>query len=103
MEYLEKECLKLDFDKLRVINQFNIMKKTFLLLIVILCGASNVFSKDSELIKIETDETMMVLSGTKDQKVEFHYWGEKISGKLSFSGRKLNNQPDTDDELFPQV
>ncbi len=79
------------------------MKKILLTFAFILSAYSFVVGQNLGLIKIETNETLMVLSGVTNQKLEFYYWGEKISGKLNFSERKQKNQPDTSDEMFPQA
>ena len=79
------------------------MKKIYLILAFLLSACSFVIAQSSSLIKIQTDETMMVLSGIVNQKLEFFYWGDKISGKLNFTERRQKNQPDTNNEMFPQA
>lgn len=79
------------------------MKKTFSLLILLFSIHLIAFGQQPELVKIETNETSMILVGIPNKKLVFQYWGNKINGKQDFVHRKFKNQPDTNDELSPQA
>jgi Alpha-galactosidase len=79
------------------------MNKQLLTVVLSFLFGISMQGQNSEIIKIETDETLMVLEGKNNAAPVFHYWGNKIKGKLNFQEKRFKNQPDTRDESAPQV
>ncbi len=60
-------------------------------------------AQDKQIISVETNHLSMVFTAAKNQKVSFQYWGSKLNGSASFLNKRVNNQPDTNDEFVPQL
>lgn len=78
------------------------IKRGIILLLFVIYSIST-FGAEREVLKIETNNTLMVLAGVPGEKMIFHYWGEKVKGKPGFESRVFKNQPDTNDPLTPQI
>ena len=56
-----------------------------------------------ETIRIETNQSSLVLSAQPEGAVYFQYFGERLNDLSSFASKKFNGQPDTGDYLAPQL
>ena len=63
----------------------------------------NVFSQDKVLIKIETKDLSMIFNALPNEKVAFHYWGDKINDASAFLQKGFRGQPDTNQSFDPQL
>ena len=73
-----------------------------------LCGvlsfaAASAASPKGTLITVETKNTMLVYRVNDDGRVLFQHWGEKTEDLAPLSNRPFVRQPDTDDDLAPQI
>ncbi|NDW17616.1 alpha-galactosidase [Dysgonomonas sp. 216] len=64
---------------------------------------SSVLSNEKEIVRVETNDLSMIFTAETDGKIVYHYWGEKVNNITPVLDRRFKNQPDTNDELVPQL
>lgn len=77
-------------------------------LLLSLCGvlsfaAASADLSGGRLIAVETKNTMLVYSVNDEGRVLFQHWGEKTEDLAPLPNRPFVRQPDTDDDLAPQI
>ncbi|GHV14314.1 hypothetical protein FACS1894169_02960 [Bacteroidia bacterium] len=78
------------------------MKNFFL--IVLCCFSLNIWGTTQKgLIEISTENTSIILGVSLDGKVCFLHWGEKIKDIQAFMDKPFIKQPDTNDNMAPQL
>lgn len=79
------------------------MKISLASILLLFATSLSVFGQNREVVKVETNDHMMVFTATPNEKIIFQYWGEKVDGVSSFTDRRFKGQPDTGDDFAPQL
>jgi len=74
--------------------------------VLFFCAVStSIFSQSKEIIQVETNDLSMIFTASKNEKVTFQYWGDKINDASAFSKKGFKRQPDSnqdsDSPIYP--
>ncbi|MDD4969095.1 MAG: alpha-galactosidase [Paludibacter sp.] len=61
------------------------------------------FSQGKEIIKVETNDLIMIFSASKNENVIFEYWGDKLNDASVFVSKGFRSQPDSNKDSSPQI
>ena len=62
-----------------------------------------IFSQSKEIIQVETNDLSMIFTASKNEKVTFQYWGDKISDTSAFGKIGFKKQPDSNEDSNSQI
>lgn len=79
------------------------MKKTSLILILLIFFVLHQYAQNKEIIKVETNDLSIILTAEQGNKAIIQYWGNKVNSTIPFLTRKIKGQPDTSDDFASQL
>ena len=79
------------------------MKKIYSLIIIFLALALTTNAQNPGIIEVGTTHSSLIFKVTKDQKVLFQYYGDKIYIPSEFLNKLNKNQPDVEQDFAQQI